>query len=171
VEEFDGVEVDVMRNDEIDIEKLDVYDGIILSPGPGLPVESGLLIPVIEKYKESKKILGVCLGQQAIGEVFSGNLENLETVYHGVSSTIEICEPKHYIFENLPNKIEVGRYHSWVVSKENFPENLHIDAIDADGRIMALSHRKFDICAVQFHPESILTPLGKQIIFNWLGSF
>ena len=171
VEEFDGVEVDVIRNDEVDIEKLNVYDGIILSPGPGLPNESGLLIPVIEKYKKTKKILGVCLGQQAIGEVFGGNLENLEKVYHGIASTIEICEPKHYLFKNLPNQIEVGRYHSWVVSTQNFPDNLRIDATDANGRIMALSHKEFDICAVQFHPESILTPLGKHIVFNWLRSF
>jgi anthranilate synthase component 2 len=169
VEEFEGIEVDVFRNDEIRIEDVEKYDGIILSPGPGLPNESGLLIPIIERYKESKRILGICLGQQAIGEVFGGELENLEKVYHGVASTIKIEEPKHYLFEGLPNKIDVGRYHSWVVSNINFPSCLKIDAVDSNGKIMALSHKQFDICAVQFHPESILTPQGKQIIYNWLS--
>lgn len=171
VEEFVGVKVDVFRNDEIRIDDIEKYDGIILSPGPGLPIESGLLIPIIERYKETKRIFGVCLGQQAIGEIFGGDLENLEQVFHGVSSPIKIEEPKHYIFDGLPNNIEVGRYHSWVVSCNNFPSCLRIDAIDEDGRIMALSHRELDICAVQFHPESILTPFGKQIIANWLSNY
>ncbi len=171
VEEFVGVKVDVFRNDEIRIDDIEKYDGIILSPGPGLPIESGLLIPIIERYKETKRIFGVCLGQQAIGEVFGGELENLEQVFHGVATPIEIEEPKHYIFDGLPNNIEVGRYHSWVVSRNNFPSCLRIDAIDEDGRIMALSHRELDICAVQFHPESILTPFGKQIIANWLSNY
>lgn len=171
MEEFVGVKVDVFRNDEIRIDDIEKYDGIILSPGPGLPNESGLLIPIIERYKETKRIFGVCLGQQAIGEVFGGELENLEQVFHGVATPIEIEEPKHYIFDGLPNNIEVGRYHSWVVSRNNFPSCLRIDAIDEDGRIMALSHRELDICAVQFHPESILTPFGKQIIANWLSNY
>jgi anthranilate synthase component II len=169
VEEFNGIEVDVIRNDEVNLDSVEQYDGIILSPGPGLPNESGLLIPIIERYKETKKIFGVCLGQQAIGEVFGGELENLEKVYHGMATPIEIKEPKHYIFNGLPNNIEVGRYHSWVVSLKNFPSCLRIDATDKDGQIMALSHRELDICAVQFHPESILTPMGKQILFNWLN--
>jgi anthranilate synthase component 2 len=171
VEEFNGVDVDVFRNDEISVEDVEKYDGIILSPGPGLPSESGLLIPIIERYKETKRIFGVCLGQQAITEVFGGELENLEKVYHGVATPIEIQEPKHYIFSGLPSKIEVGRYHSWVVSCNNFPSCLRIDATDLDGRIMALSHRELDICAVQFHPESILTLNGKQMIFNWLKRY
>lgn len=171
VEEVVGIEVDVIRNDKIRIEDVEKYDGIILSPGPGLPSESGLLIPIIEKYKESKRIFGVCLGQQAIGEVFGGKLENLEEVYHGVASPIKILEPKHYLFDGLPNSIEVGRYHSWVVSRKDFPSCLRIDATDEDGQIMALSHKELDICAVQFHPESILTPAGKQMIFNWLKNF
>lgn len=168
VEEFDGVDVDVIRNDEVFIEDIKKYDGIILSPGPGLPKESGLLIPIIERYKESKKIFGVCLGQQAIGEVFGGELENLDTVYHGVASPIQIHKPKHYLFNSMPDTIDVGRYHSWVVSRKNFPDCLRIDATDENEQIMALSHKNLDICAVQFHPESILTPTGKQMIFNWL---
>lgn len=171
VEEFEGVEVDVFRNDEIEIEDVEKYDGIILSPGPGLPNESGLLIPIIKRYKESKRIFGVCLGLQAIGEVFGGSLQNLEKVYHGVSTQININQPQHYLFKGMRSRIEVGRYHSWVVSHNNFPQCLRIDAIDDNGSIMALSHREFDICAVQFHPESILTPMGKHMIFNWLNRF
>lgn len=171
MEEFEGVKVDVFRNDEIQIEDVEKYDGIILSPGPGLPNESGLLIPIIEQYKESKRIFGVCLGQQAIGEVFGGSLQNLEKVYHGVATPINVNQPEHYLFKGMPSRIEVGRYHSWVVSQDNFPHCLKIDATDDSGSIMALSHREFDICAVQFHPESILTPLGKQMIFNWLVGF
>lgn len=171
IEEFDGIEVEVSRNDEIDLHSVGGYDGIILSPGPGLPRESGKLVPLINRYKDSKRIFGVCLGQQAIAELFGGELENLEQVYHGVSSPIVIQEPKHYIFKDMPSIIDVGRYHSWVVSHTNLPECLRVDAMDFDGRIMALSHRKLDICAVQFHPESILTPLGKQILFNWLNTF
>ncbi len=169
VEAFDNVQVDVFRNDKVDIEAIDEYDGIILSPGPGLPHESGLLIPIIERYKETKRILGVCLGQQAIAEVFGGELENLNTVYHGVSTPMKIMEPSHYIFSGLPNKVDVGRYHSWVVSHTNFPDCLKIEAVDDFGRIMALSHKELDICGVQFHPESILTPTGKDVIFNWLS--
>ena len=170
VEAFNNIQVDVIRNDKVDIETIDQYDGIILSPGPGLPHESGLLIPVIKRYKKTKRILGVCLGQQAIAEVFDGELENLDTVYHGVSTPIKILEPRHYIFSGLPNKVEVGRYHSWVVSHTKFPNCLKVEALDNFGRIMALRHNELDICDVQFHPESILTPVGKAIIFNWLRS-
>ena len=171
VDEFDDIDVDVIRNDEINLNVVDRYDGIILSPGPGLPEESGLLLPLIERYKDSKKVFGVCLGQQAIAEVFGGTLENLEEVHHGVSTPININQPQHYLFKGLPSKIDVGRYHSWVVSQHSFPGCLSIDAIDDNGAIMALSHSELDICAVQFHPESILTPYGKQIIFNWLKRF
>lgn len=171
VEEFNEVDIDVIRNDEVNIDEVERYDGIILSPGPGLPKESGLLIPIIDRYKETKKIFGVCLGQQAIGEVFGGQLVNLKKVFHGVATPIKIIEPRHYIFQDLPSVIDVGRYHSWVVSQQNFPECLKVDATDEYGSIMALSHREFDICAVQFHPESILTPFGKQMVFNWLSKF
>jgi anthranilate synthase component 2 len=171
VEEFKGVEVDVIRNDEILIDDIEKYDGIILSPGPGLPNESGLLIPIIERYKESKRIFGVCLGQQAIGEVFGGKLENLEKVYHGVATPINFNQPQHYLYKDMPSRIDVGRYHSWVVSQNDLPQCLRVDATDEKGSIMALSHRELDICAVQFHPESILTPMGKQMVFNWLAKF
>jgi anthranilate synthase component 2 len=171
VEEFDGITIDVVRNDKVVLDEVEKYDGIILSPGPGLPCESGLLVPLINRYKDKKRIFGVCLGQQAIAEVFGGTLENMESVYHGVATPISILEPKHYLFKNLPSKIDVGRYHSWVVSPNNFPECLSVDAVDEHGRIMALSHKQFDICAVQFHPESVLTPLGKDIIRNWLVGF
>ncbi|MFP4556276.1 MAG: anthranilate synthase component II, partial [Bacteroidales bacterium] len=152
VQAFNGVQVDVFRNDRIAIEDIEKYNGIILSPGPGLPRESGPLIPIIERYKSTKRILGICLGQQAIAEVYGGKLVNLDTVYHGVATPININAPKHYIFRGLPNKIEVGRYHSWAVSIKNLPECLKIEATDNDGIIMALSHKELDICAVQFHP-------------------
>jgi anthranilate synthase component 2 len=168
VDEFEDIDVDVIRNNEINLDEVNRYHGIILSPGPGLPYESGLLLPLIERYKHSKKIFGVCLGQQAIAEVFGGTLENLDEVYHGVATSININQPQHYLFDDLPSRMDVGRYHSWVVSKNTLPSCLSIDAIDDNGSIMALSHRELDICAVQFHPESILTPHGKQIIFNWL---
>jgi anthranilate synthase component 2 len=171
VEEFEGVQVEVIRNDDIKLSRVEQYDGIILSPGPGLPNESGLLIPIIEKYKETKRFFGVCLGQQAIAMAFGGELENLKTVYHGVARSININQPKHYIFDGIPDTIDVGRYHSWVVSSKNFPTCLRVDATDSEGNIMALSHRKLDICTVQFHPESILTPHGKRIVTNWLKPY
>lgn len=167
-EAFPNVAVDVIRNDRIAIDEIEKYDSIILSPGPGLPQEAAQLIPIVKRYKEYKRIFGVCLGHQAIAQVFGGELENMKTVYHGVSSPIKINEPKHYIFQGLPNVIDVGRYHSWVVSKRNFPDCLQVEAVDMDGRIMALSHKELNICAVQFHPESILTPHGKKLISNWL---
>ncbi len=172
VEKIIHGKVDVFRNDKIALEKINDYDKIILSPGPGLPNESGLLLPLIEEYAASKSILGVCLGHQAIGEVFGGSLINLSTVYHGVATNIEIrqerIKSKNDVFNNLPHEIEVGRYHSWIVSKENFPAELEITAEDAKGYIMALRHKTFDVQGVQFHPESVLTPLGEKIMRNWL---
>jgi anthranilate synthase component 2 len=164
-------QVDVFLNDEISLDEVAPYDGIILSPGPGLPSESGLLEPLIEQYKSSKRIFGVCLGQQAIAEVFGGSLRNLSAVYHGVATPVTFSHPKHYLFEGMPDTIEAGRYHSWIVENKTFPECLNIEALDNNGQIMALSHREFDICGVQFHPESILTPLGINIISNWLKMF
>lgn len=166
-----GHNVDIYRNDEIALEEVSRYDGIILSPGPGLPEEAGLLLPLINEYHKTKRIFGVCLGQQAIAEVFGAKLLNLDTVFHGVASPITVSTPKHYMFESLPETIEVGRYHSWVVSKENLPSCLTVEAEDNDGRIMALSHKDYDICGVQFHPESVLTPHGYSIIKNWLSKF
>lgn len=171
VRSIGGHKVDVYRNDEISLDSIEFYDGIILSPGPGIPCEAGLLLPLIKQFHQSKRILGVCLGQQAIAEAFGGTLENLNTVYHGVATPIEIKRPGHYLFEGLPSKIEVGRYHSWVVSKSTLPDCLTIEAEDENGEIMALSHKKFDVCGVQFHPESVLTPSGYQMIESWLAKF
>jgi anthranilate synthase component 2 len=173
VEKIIHEKVDVYRNDKIPLEKIDQYDKIILSPGPGLPCESGLLLPLIKEYASSKSILGVCLGQQAIGEVFGGKLLNLKEVYHGVATKIKVKEERtlseNDVFGSLPHEIEVGRYHSWIVSKENFPDELEITAEDENGCIMALRHRKFDVQGVQFHPESVLTPMGETIMRNWLN--
>jgi anthranilate synthase component 2 len=164
--------VDVYRNDQIPLEKVKEYDKIILSPGPGIPVEAGLLLPLIKEYASTKSILGVCLGHQAIGETFGGMLVNLSTVYHGVATPVKLksekSKVKNDLFENLPDELEVGRYHSWVVSKENFPEELEITAEDNNGYIMGLQHKTYDVQGVQFHPESVLTPMGEKIMRNWL---
>ncbi len=172
VEKIIHGKVDVFRNDKISLEEIKEYDKIILSPGPGLPVESGLLLPLIKEYAASKSILGVCLGHQAIGEVFGGSLINLSTVYHGVATNVQVNTKRtiyeNDVFNNLPGEIEVGRYHSWIVSKENFPAELEITAEDEKGYIMALRHKTFDVQGVQFHPESVLTPLGEKMMRNWL---
>ncbi|MEO5651032.1 MAG: aminodeoxychorismate/anthranilate synthase component II [Ginsengibacter sp.] len=173
VEKIIHGKVDVYRNDKISLEKVKEYDKIIISPGPGLPSESGLLLPLIKEYASSKSILGVCLGQQAIAESFGGKLLNLDTVYHGVATKIKINEgrtqSKNDIFKSLPNELEVGRYHSWIVDRNNFPVELEITAEDENGQIMALRHKKFDVQGVQFHPESVLTPEGEKIMRNWLN--
>ena len=161
-------EVVVKRNDELTLAEVDDYKEIVLSPGPGIPDEAGLLKPIIEAYAPSKRIFGVCLGQQAIGEVFGGTLINLDEVYHGVATTVEITG-EDYIFQNLPKTIEVGRYHSWVVNK-NLPDSLVATSIDKNGQVMSLKHKNLDVRAVQYHPESILTPHGKQILSNWLNA-
>ncbi len=163
-------QVTVFRNDEFEMDKLKSFDKILLSPGPGIPDEAGLLKEVIKTYSDSKSILGVCLGQQAIGEVFGGTLTNLEKVYHGVATTIKITNQDDILFRDLPTEFEVGRYHSWVVSNENFPNDLIITSIDENGQIMSLKHNKFDVRGVQFHPESVLTPNGKKILENWISS-
>ena len=167
----EGHSLEVVLNDEIALEKVKKYDGIILSPGPGVPSEAGLLKPLIEMYKSSKRIFGVCLGQQAIAEVFGARLINLSSVYHGVATPVRFCEPRHYIFNGLPDTIEAGRYHSWTVDPVSLPDCLKIEAFDQNGHIMALSHSNLDVCSVQFHPESILTPAGKDIISNWMKGF
>ena len=163
-----NAEVTVYRNDEFDIDELQKFDKILLSPGPGVPKEAGLLIDVIKTYAKTKSILGVCLGQQAIAEVFGGSLINLEKVHHGVSSTITIVAPDEPLFHNLETTIEVGRYHSWVVNPVGFPEVLEITSIDENNQIMSLRHRILNVRGVQFHPEAILTEHGYQIIGNWL---
>lgn len=168
VEKILNQKVDVARNDKISLEEIGKYDKIILSPGPGIPVEAGLLLPLIKQYAATKSILGVCLGHQAIGEAFGGTLINLSNVYHGVATNCKIVKQDNRLFKGINGGLEIGRYHSWVVSKENFPEELEITAVDNDDMIMALRHKNFDVRGVQFHPESILTPLGEQIMRNWL---
>lgn len=162
-----GAAVTVFRNDKFTMDQLEQFDKIILSPGPGIPSEAGLLLDVIRNYAGKKPILGVCLGHQAIGEYFGGTLENLTSVFHGVAT-----EGTQYgndpIFKGLPSRITMGRYHSWVVSKENFPSCLEITAESDEGQIMALRHREYDIHGIQFHPESVLTTEGKDIVCNWL---
>jgi anthranilate synthase component II len=160
--------VTVFRNDEFELNELEKFDKILLSPGPGIPDEAGLLKEVIKKYAATKSIFGVCLGLQAIGEVFGGTLTNLEKVYHGVATKVTKTEDD-FIFNNLPNEFEVGRYHSWVVSKENLPADLIVTSTDENGQIMSMKHANFDIRGVQYHPESVLTPYGKKILENWLS--
>lgn len=172
VEKITHIKVDVYRNDQIPLEKVKDYDKIILSPGPGIPEEAGLLLPLIKEYAATKSILGVCLGHQAIGEAFGGTLTNLSTVFHGVATPIKIQNPKNPkpngVLNGLSDTIEVGRYHSWVVNREGVPADLEITAEDETGMIMALQHKTFDVQGVQFHPESVLTPVGEQILRNWL---
>ncbi|GAA4312853.1 aminodeoxychorismate/anthranilate synthase component II [Compostibacter hankyongensis] len=168
VEKITGTDVTVYRNDEVPLEKLRDFDKIILSPGPGLPEESGLLLPLIETYAAEKPILGVCLGQQAIAQAFGGSLHNLAQVYHGVATPVRIVSRAGRLFEGLPDTFPVGRYHSWVVDEKTLPESLEITARDEQDYIMALQHRRFDVCSVQFHPESVLTPDGERMMRNWL---
>jgi anthranilate synthase component 2 len=168
VEKILHEKVEVCRNDEISLEKVKDYDKIILSPGPGIPEEAGLLLPLIKEYAPTKSILGVCLGHQAIGEAFGGKLTNLSKVYHGVATPIKIINTKSQILKGLGEEIEVGRYHSWIVSNDNFPAELEVTATDENGFIMAMQHKTYDVQGVQFHPESVLTPDGEKILRNWL---
>lgn len=169
VEKIMHQKVAVFRNDKITLEQVGAYDKIILSPGPGIPEEAGLLLPLIKEYASTKSILGVCLGHQAIGEAFGGNLVNLDKVYHGIATPIKITNKNAPILQGLGETIEVGRYHSWIVDDKGFPEDLEITAVDANGFIMGLQHKTFDVQGVQFHPESVLTPDGEKIMRNWLG--
>ncbi|WP_158727987.1 MULTISPECIES: aminodeoxychorismate/anthranilate synthase component II [unclassified Flavobacterium] len=162
-------EVTVYRNDQFDIDEISVFDKILLSPGPGIPDEAGLLKEVIRKYGPTKSIFGVCLGQQAIGEVYGGTLSNLDKVYHGVASMVKTTVTDELLFEGLGNSFEVGRYHSWVVDT-HLPDVLEITSLDENGQIMSLRHKTYDVRGVQFHPESVLTPNGKRILENWIKS-
>ena len=162
-----GAEVDVVRNDKFEMENLEKYDKIILSPGPGIPEEAGLLLDVIKTYAGKKPILGVCLGHQAIGQVFGGSLTNLSDVYHGIQSA-GLLKGNDYIFEGLPSTVQIGRYHSWVVDKKNFPDCLEVTAESEEGYIMGLKHKQFDVHGIQFHPESVLTPDGHTMLLNWI---
>lgn len=168
IERILQTQVDVVKNDEITLEEIGKYDKIVLSPGPGIPEEAGILLELIKEFASTKSILGVCLGQQAIAEAFGGSLINLSEIFHGVATSAEIVKPETKIFKNLQSGMEVGRYHSWVVNPEGFPEELEVTAIDKDGMIMALQHKTYDVHGVQFHPESILTPEGEVIIRNFL---
>ena len=163
-----GCEVTVKRNDKFQLDELEAYPMILLSPGPGIPDESGLLKAAIKRFAPTKKILGVCLGHQAIGEVYGGTLINLDKVYHGVATPIKITQ-KEVLFKGLPDRFEIGRYHSWVVATP-LPENLIPTSYDDEGYLMSLCHKTYDVRAVQFHPESVLTPHGKIILENWINS-
>lgn len=162
-----GADVTVLRNDQFNLDDIKEYDKIILSPGPGIPSEAGLLLDVIREYAGKKPILGVCLGHQAIGEVFGAQLENLSDVFHGVATPCQITVDD-LLFTGLSSEITIGRYHSWVVSRQSFPGCLEITAVSPEGQIMALRHKDYDVRGIQFHPESVLTPDGKTMINNWL---
>jgi anthranilate synthase component II len=175
VEKILHQKTEVFRNDEIPLDQVAEFDKIILSPGPGIPEEAGLLLELIKQYASTKPILGVCLGHQAIGQAFGGNLVNLDTVYHGLATKIFLEKGlsssvyQNDWYQGLPADPEVGRYHSWVVGNNEFPSALEITSKDENGYIMSLRHRKYDVQGVQFHPESILTPSGEQMMRNWLG--
>ncbi len=162
-----GAEVDVVRNDQFRLEELEPYSKIILSPGPGIPSEAGLLLDVIKTYAGRKPILGVCLGHQAIGEAFGAKLENLSDVFHGVATPCHIIADDP-IFSGIDRDITVGRYHSWVVASNGFPACLEVTAVSDEGQVMALRHRELNIRGIQFHPESVLTPCGKKMLQNWM---
>ena len=175
VEKIIGDKVDVYRNDQLELGKIAAYDKIILSPGPGLPAEAGLLLPLIRQYAATKSILGVCLGHQAIAESFGGKLLNLSQVFHGVSLPVNVVKRatpgirlNADLFDGMPDSFMAGRYHSWVVDPAGFPDELEITAKDPGGHIMAFRHRKYDVLGVQFHPESVLTPEGERVMRNWL---
>lgn len=162
-----GTEVTVLRNDQFQLDDLEAYHKIILSPGPGIPCEAGLLMDVIRHYANRKPILGVCLGHQAIGKVFGARLENLSDVFHGVATPCRIVSDDP-IFSGLPTNITVGRYHSWVVSRNGLPDCLEVTAVSDEGQIMALKHKTLNVRGIQFHPESVLTPDGKKMLRNWM---
>jgi anthranilate synthase component 2 len=170
IQQLTTAEVDVYRNDQISLEEVDRYQKILLSPGPGIPDEAGICLDLIKKYAPSKSILGVCLGHQAIGQAFGGSLVNLDKVYHGVATTIDILTPGDTLYKGIPARIEVGRYHSWVVSRDNLPSCLKINSLDEQGMIMGISHTDFDVKGVQYHPESVLTHEGIKIIENWINN-
>lgn len=164
-----GCEITVKRNDQLTLNEVEPFEKIVLSPGPGIPDEAGILKEIIKKYGPTKSILGVCLGQQAIGEVYGGKITNLDNVYHGVATKIDITVDDEFIFKDLNKTLEVGRYHSWVVDPE-LPSELEATSFDENGQVMSLRHKIYDVKAVQFHPESVLTPSGKQMLDNWVNN-
>lgn len=165
-----GYAMDIYRNDQISVEAVDQYDKILLSPGPGIPDEAGIMKPVIQQYAASKSILGVCLGHQGIAECFGAKLFNLPHVLHGVTSTLQVIDAGEKLFTGLPQQFTVTHYHSWVVEPTTLPEEIKVTSTNAQGLVLSLAHRQFDVRGVQFHPESIMTEHGKQIIKNWLSS-
>ncbi len=166
--EISDHEICVFRNDTIELDAVDDYDAIVLSPGPGIPSEAGIMPELIKQYASKKPIFGVCLGHQAIGEAFGADLENLSEVYHGLSTAVKVIDPEEEIFKDIAPRFEAGRYHSWVVKNKNFPSSLKITAVDEEDTIMALSHKVYCIKGVQFHPESVMTPEGKKMLSNFL---
>lgn len=162
-------DVDIYRNDKIALEEVANYDKILLSPGPGIPSEAGILHDLVKTYAASKSILGICLGHQGIGEVFGGSLENMSDVLHGISDKITVTDPSERIFKNLPKEFAVGRYHSWTVVPETVPDTMTITAVDQSGRVMGLAHKTYDVKGLQFHPESVLTEHGREMLQNWLS--
>jgi anthranilate synthase component 2 len=167
--ELTGEEVPVIRNDEVSLDEVGQFDAVVLSPGPGLPKDAGIMPELLRRYSSDKKILGVCLGMQAIGEAFGGTLVNLDRVFHGIATPAIILKQNEVLFKGMPREVMVGRYHSWVVSSQGLPDCLEVTAVDDNGQIMALRHKEYDVRGVQFHPESVLTPDGKQMIANWLN--
>lgn len=160
------LQIDVVRNDKITIEEVAAYDKILLSPGPSVPQKAGIMLDLIRRYASEKPILGICLGHQAIGQAFGGDLVNIETVMHGIQSEVSLAS--HYLFEGIEDKISIGRYHSWSIAEDNFPEDLEVLGRSDDGQIMALAHKEYDVCGLQFHPESVMTPEGGRILRNWI---
>lgn len=163
-------EVHLLRNDQFSLNEIEPYQNIVLSPGPGIPAEAGLLLDIIKKYGTTKNILGICLGQQAIAEAFGGTLHNLPQPFHGVATPITVVKPDEVLFKNLPVQFNVGRYHSWVINAETLPDSLEITSTDFEGNCMSIRHKKYAVRAVQFHPESILTEYGKEILQNWIAT-
>jgi anthranilate synthase component 2 len=168
IKKITGLPVDVLRNDELTLDVPALYDKIVLSPGPGIPSEAGLLLDIIREYAPSKSILGVCLGHQAIGEVFGGKLLNMNEVLHGIATPVQVISRNTSLFNKVADTFNAGRYHSWIVDTKNLPDCFEITSIDQKGLIMSMRHKVYDVEGVQFHPESILTPVGEQIIRNWL---
>ncbi|WP_303920075.1 aminodeoxychorismate/anthranilate synthase component II [Draconibacterium sediminis] len=170
IKKISGQPVDVFRNDQIALEEIDKYDKIVLSPGPGIPEEAGLLLDIIKAYAPKKSMLGVCLGHQAIGEAFGGKLHNMNRVLHGIATPVKQTGINSPLFKGLPESFDVGRYHSWIVQNEQLPECFEVTSYDEDGLVMSMQHKEYDVQSVQFHPESVLTPLGEKMIENWLNS-
>ena len=169
IERVRKIPVDVRRNDQISLEEVADYDKILISPGPGIPIEAGITLDLIREYGPTKSILGVCLGHQAIAEAYGGSIANLSTVYHGVSGLMKQVVSGDYLFNGVPEEFDAGRYHSWVVEHHSLPEELAITVENDEGYIMAIRHRRHDVRGVQFHPESVLTEYGGKMILNWMN--